>query len=97
VRGSKETGNPGVQIPLKARDIFFSKIVQTDPGIHTASYIMDVGVLSSEQSGLGVKLAIHFYALPRLRLSATVFHSPSMTSCFGQRRSYVLPSILLRI
>ena len=92
MRGSKGAGKAGFQFPVKARDTIFSEIVQTGPGIHTASYLMGVGVLSSEQSGRGVKLAIYFYAQPRFRLSGTVFHSPSMPSCLGQRRAYVYPA-----
>jgi hypothetical protein len=97
VKRFKRGWKPEIQISVKARDTILSKIFQIGPGIHTASYLMGVGILSLEQSGRGVKLAIHFYALPKFRFSGTVFHSSCMPSCLRQRRSYILPSILLPI
>jgi len=68
----KEPESEEAQIPVKARDVFFSKIILTGPAIHAAPYLVGVGVLLSEQSGRGVKLAIHLNALPMFRMSRTV-------------------------
>ena len=61
---SLRAGRSRDQIPARAR---FSASVQTGPGAHPASYAVDTGSLSREQSGRGVALTIHPHLAPRLK------------------------------
>jgi hypothetical protein len=63
-----------VRFPIEARDFSPPHKAQTDSGAQPVSY--SVGVVSPGESGLCVKMTIHFHVVPRIRMVELYIHSP---------------------
>ena len=65
-------GRSGVRIPAQTTDLSHLHMVQTNSGVHSASYSIRNGVVSRGQSSQGVKLTTHFRLVPRLRMRGAI-------------------------
>lgn len=61
---------------VRARDFSLPPNVQIGSAAHTTSYSTGTGILFREHIGRGVKLTIHLYPVPRLRMSEAIPQFP---------------------
>ena len=66
--------------------------ILTSSSDHPGSHSMHYRVLSQGKSGQGMMLTTHLHPAARLRMSAALLYSPSMTSWCGQTTNFTFPS-----
>ena len=78
LRGRRSKNNP--LIPFRSnRSTFFFKNVQTDSGVHWASYSVGTGGSFSLGNAAGVWLTTHVRIVPSFRITGTITTTPPYT------------------